>query len=201
MSVDLALVDWRRRMEAAFAAARGADDPGRGWLAWRAARDELFATHPASPLPPGDPLRRTGLPYFEHDPAYRFTVPLLPADTLPREVDAGADGTLRMRRVGRVDLPEPVGASLDVWALEQYAGGLFVPLRDATAGEETYGGGRYVLDTAKGAWHGGTGDTLVLDLNLAYHPSCRYDPAWRCPLAPPGNTVDAAVRVGERMPR
>ncbi len=65
----------------------------------------------------------------------------------------------------------------------------------------TYGGGRYLLDTAKGAWHGGSlggdADRLVLDLNFAYHPSCRYDPAWRCPLAPAGNTIDVAVGVGE----
>ena len=101
--------------------------------------------------------------------------------------------------LGRVTLPDPVGATLDVWSLRQYAGGLFVPLRDATSGRGTYGGGRYLLDTAKGAWHGGDATSLVLDLNFAYHPSCRYDPAWQCPLAPPGNTVAAEVPVGERL--
>ena len=188
-------------MDAAFAWGRDAADPAAGHARWRAARDELFATHPASPLPPGDPLRASGLPYAGYDPAYRFEVALEPAEVDVRDVDTGEDGTLRMRRVGRVDLPDPVGASLDVWWLEQYAGGLFVPLRDATAGVTTYGGGRYLLDTAKGAWHGGSlggdADRLVLDLNFAYHPSCRYDPAWRCPLAPAGNTIDVAVGVGE----
>nr|MDP9466807.1 DUF1684 domain-containing protein [Actinomycetota bacterium] len=28
-------------------------------------------------------------------------------------------------------------------------------------------------------------------------PSCAYDPAWACPLAPPGNVVDVEVPVGE----
>ncbi len=205
MTDHLALLDWRRRMDAAFALARDAADPAAGHARWRAARDEMFATHPASPLPRTDPLRASGLPYADYDPAYRFEVVLVavaPDDDV-RDVDTGEDGTLRMRRIGRVDLPDPVGASLDVWWLEQYAGGLFVPLRDATAGSTTYGGGRYLLDTAKGAWHGGSiggeARTLVLDLNFAYHPSCRYDPAWQCPLAPPGNTIEAAVGVGELL--
>ena len=103
--------------------------------------------------------------------------------------------------------------SLDVWRLASYGGGLFVPIKDALAGSPggTYGGGRYLLDTIKGAWLGHAGGTdghadgdtagvgeLVLDLNFAYNPSCAYDPAWTCPLAQPGNTLDAEVPVGER---
>ena len=85
--------------------------------------------------------------------------------------------------------------------MEGYAGGLFLPFRDATSGGETYGAGRYLLDTAKGADLGGNGDAteLVLDFNMAYHPSCVYDPRWNCPLAPPENRLGMAVRVGERL--
>ena len=61
----------------------------------------------------------------------------------------------------------------------------------------SYGGGRYLLDTVKGADLGGDGDALVVDLNFAYAPSCAYDPAWACPLAPAGNRVEVAVPVGE----
>ncbi len=85
-----------------------------------------------------------------------------------------------------------------------YGGGLFIPVRDALAGAAggTYGGGRYLIDTAKGADLGGdpARGTLVVDVNFAYNPSCAYDPAWACPLAPPGNVVDVAVPVGELMP-
>lgn len=199
------LTDWRVRTATAFAEARqlAERDPAAAHAEWTSARDRLFRDHPQSPLPPDDPLRETGLPYFDYDPAYRFCLAVLPPggdEDAERTVDAGPDGTLAMRRVGRVELPAPVGGSLDVWWLAQYAGGLFVPLRDATAGDETYGGGRYLLDTAKGAWHGGSLDALVLDLNFAYHPSCRYDPAWQCPLAPPGNTITTRVESGERLP-
>ncbi|GAA0974528.1 hypothetical protein GCM10009562_15940 [Nocardioides aquaticus] len=198
----LELVDWRHRMGAAFGLARDAAAAGeaaRGHAAWRAARDELFRSHPQSPLPVDDPLRETGLPWFDYDPTYRFSVPVRPAPQEVRPVVVGEDGTLELRRIGVVDLPDPAGASLDVWSLAQYGGGLFVPLRDGTAGQETYGGGRYLLDTAKGAWLGGHGDEIVLDLNFAYHPSCRYDPRWQCPLAPEGNTVSARVEAGERL--
>jgi uncharacterized protein (DUF1684 family) len=100
-------------------------------------------------------------------------------------------------RLGTAVLPGL--GSLDVWWVAVYGGGVFVPLKDATSGQSTYGGGRYVLDTVKGADLGGDTSVgrLVLDLNFAYNPSCAYDEAWACPLAPPGNTVAAAVTVGE----
>src|SRR6266536_307508 len=109
----------------------------------------------------------------------------------------GADGTTTLVLAGRAELPAPLAATVDVWWLEQYAGGLFLPLRDGSAGATSYGGGRYLLDTAKGADLGGGAGTLVVDLNFLYHPSCRYDPVWQCPLAPPGNTITAPVHAGE----
>ena len=99
-------------------------------------------------------------------------------------------------RFGRVDLP--IG-TLEVLWLEEYSGGVFLPFRDATSGQTTYGGGRYLLDTAKGADLGSRGDELVLDFNFAYHPSCKYDPQWVCPLAPLGNRLQVAVDAGELM--
>jgi uncharacterized protein (DUF1684 family) len=101
-------------------------------------------------------------------------------------------------RVGVVHLPG-VG-DLDVWWLASYGGGIFVPIRDRRRDGATYPGGRYVLDTVKGADLGGDNGFLVVDLNFAYNPSCAYDPAWACPLAPPGNTVPVPVNAGELMP-
>ena len=98
-------------------------------------------------------------------------------------------------------LPAPLDAVLDVWWLRQYGGGLFLPLRDGTAGRSSYGGGRYALDTAKGADLGGRDGSLVIDLNFLYHPSCRYSDTWQCPLAPPGNSISTPVSAGERLPK
>jgi uncharacterized protein (DUF1684 family) len=48
-------------------------------------------------------------------------------------------------------------------------------------------------------WRHGRDGQLVVDLNFLYHPSCRYNDAWQCPLAPPGNTIGAPVNAGERL--
>jgi uncharacterized protein len=199
-TTELELADWRRRVSELYAAVRAGPDPRRGHALWRAGRDELFRSHPQSPLPPGDPLRTTGLPSWPYDPRLRFSLPLRPPPA-PAELSlpAGQDGTTRLRLAGQVELPPPLAATVDVWWLAQYGGGLFLPLRDGTAGTASYGGGRYLLDTAKGADLGGTGGSLVVDLNFLYHPSCRYNSAWQCPLAPAGNTIAAPVRAGERM--
>ena len=95
----------------------------------------------------------------------------------------------------------PLGGAqceLELYWLEAYGGGLFVPFADATSGAETYGAGRYLLDTVKGADLGGEDGRLVLDFNLAYNPSCSYDPRWACPLAPPANRLAVPVRAGEQ---
>src|SRR5208283_3783271 len=80
MSAELELTSWRRMTSELYAAVRAEDDPQRGHALWRRDRDELFRSHPQSPLPPGDPLRTTGLPYWPYDPGLRFEVPLLPAE-------------------------------------------------------------------------------------------------------------------------
>ena len=107
------------------------------------------------------------------------------------------DGVVPFSRVGVLHLPS-VG-DLDVWWLESYGGGVFVPVKDALAGSGTYGGGRYLLDTVKGADLGGDvrAGWLVVDLNFAYNPSCAYSPLWTCPLAPAGNTLSVPLPVGE----
>jgi hypothetical protein len=196
MSDRLQLADWRRRVAELYAQIRAMPEPEAAHAIWRATRDELFRAHPQSPLPPEDPLRDTGLPYWPYDPALRFTAALEPAEPAAFDVPTSSDGTIHLTRIGTVRL---LAESLDVWWLAQYGGGIFVPLRDGTAARETYGAGRYLLDTAKGADLGGTDTEFVIDLNFAYHPSCRYNPRWECPLAPVGNRVSSSVEAGERL--
>ena len=197
-TASLTLLDWRRRVFALYAQVRADADPARAHARWRAGRDELFAGSPDSPLPPGDGARSSGLPVAAYDPAWRFEV-TVDTDVQPAafEVPTGTDGVVRFDRLGVARLPG--AGALDVWWLGSYGGGVFVPVKDASAGSGTYGGGRYLLDTVKGADLGGDAPAgrLVLDLNFAYNPSCAYDPAWACPLAPPGNVLDVEVPVGE----
>jgi uncharacterized protein (DUF1684 family) len=197
---ELELADWRRRVFELYAAVRDERSPVTAHALWRAARDKLFREHPQSPLPQHDRLRDTGLPYWPYNPSLRFALPVIRTDSASRlNVTGAPDGPARLRTVGAIELPPPIGSRVDVWWLDQYGGGLFVPLRDGSAGESTYGGGRYLLDTAKGADLGSADRGLIIDLNFLYHPSCRYDAVWQCPLAPPTNTVTVAINAGERL--
>jgi uncharacterized protein (DUF1684 family) len=72
---------------------------------------------------------------------------------------------------------------------------LFVPFRDATSGNETYGAGRYLEVPYEP-----DDESVELDFNYAYNPSCVYSTAYDCPYPPPGNRIGVAVRAGEMMP-
>lgn len=198
-AMALTLLDWRREVARLYGGVRATADPAEGHALWRTGRDRLFATHPDSPLEPGDREGFAGLPVAPYDPALRFEV-ALDTSVEPRrwEVATDGDGVVPFSRLGVAHL---LGlGDLDVWWLESYGGGVFVPVRDPAP--DTYGGGRYLLDTVKGADLGGDARAgrLVLDLNFAYNPSCAYSAAWTCPLAPAGNTLAVALPGGERVP-
>ncbi len=201
------LADWRRRVAELYAAVRAMaqTDPPAAWTTWRNEREAMYRGHPQSPVPAAE---RAGFRArsWRYDDRLRFAVPVEPtlaaadgpALALP---NSGAD-TLAFDRVGVVRLPLPSGeAALSLFWMRGYSGGLFLPFRDATSGAATYGAGRYVLDTGKGADLGADPETgtLIVDLNFAYHPSCAFDPRWACPLAPPENRLDASVEAGERL--
>lgn len=213
--MSLSLLHWRRTVAEMYAAVRRVSDPAAAWQTWRSQRDQLFRSHPQSPLDDGQRATFTGLAYYDYNPAWRieasldlevaadsFTVPLL-------------EGDLRYRRIGRVRFDVERGArseereietkfTLSLFWLEGYGGGLFLPFTDGTSGRETYGGGRYLYDTIKGADLGGGSElairsTFLLDFNFAYNPSCAYSPRWVCPLAPAENRLGVAVTAGERI--
>lgn len=195
--VDAAsLLDWRRRVAELYRDIRRSGDPRQAHETWRVRRDELFGTHSQTPLPPADRPGFSGLAVAAYDPALRF-VAEVDTDVRPVRIEmpTSTGEVVPYERTGVVHLPA-VG-DLDVWWMVSYGGGVFVPIKDGLAGTRTYGGGRYVLDTVKGADLGGDDGYLVVDLNFAYNPSCAYDPHWNCPLAPPGNTVSSNVLAGE----
>lgn len=190
--MSLSLLDWRRRVAALYADVRAtsATDPEGALERFRAGRHALFADHPDRP---GGPLPV----YWPYRADLRFEadvdVEVEPVTlAIPRSDGAEVD---TFTRFGAVHLP--VG-DLDVYWLASYGGGVFLPFRDATCGETSYGGGRYLLDTVKGADLGSTPSSLLLDFNYAYHPSCFYSSDWACPLAPPGNRLPGPIEAGER---
>lgn len=203
MSEHLDLADWRRQVSSLYdTMRRDRRAPQLRLVAFRAGKDRLFADHPSSPVPADGRRSFAGLAYWRHDASLRFTAPLeLDPETPAPEVPRSGEGpAMPFSRIGWVSF-EVAGAScrLAAYWLNEYSGGLFIPFRDGTSGAETYGGGRYLWDAAKGADLGSSDDELVVDFNYAYHPSCVYDPRWSCPLAPHENWLSVPIPAGERL--
>jgi uncharacterized protein len=205
-SEHLALADWRRRVHAMYAALRADDRPGpMRAVAFRVAKDRLVGEHPSSPVPPDARRDFGGLAYWRHTDDLVLHAPLEPDREAPAiGVPRSGEGLgIPFQRIGWVSFS--VGGTdcrLSVFWLNEYAGGIFIPFRDATSGTASYGGGRYLWDSAKGADLGSTADgELTLDFNYAYHPSCVFDPRWSCPLAPRENWLEVPIEAGERLDR
>jgi uncharacterized protein (DUF1684 family) len=220
----LELADWRRVVSDLYAELRllSQRDPRVAHARWCDRRESLYRHHPQSPVP-FEQRRDFQARYFDYDPALRFDIIVQPNVAVNGEEASGSPkGTVpesnrpsrtatiptstgedtSMQRLGMVEVPFPQGARrLTVYWMSGYAGGLYLPFRDATNGVETYIAGRYLLDAAKSADLGGDLETrtLILDFNFAYHPSCAFDPRWACPLTPPENRLDIAIHAGERL--
>jgi uncharacterized protein (DUF1684 family) len=226
-AATLDLADWRRQVADLYAAVRRLipTDHAAAVELWRTTRERLYREHPQSPVP-AEKRAAFRAHHYPIDPDLRFEVAVTAdpavspvttggliapaidfgasagADPRSTEVPVSAGGTMSMRRVGHVEVPLPGGIRrLGVFWMGGYAGGLFIPFRDATNGTETYAAGRYLVDSAKSADLGGTmgRGTVILDFNFAFHPSCAFDSKWACPLAPPDNRLDLPIRAGERL--
>jgi uncharacterized protein (DUF1684 family) len=204
MTLDdpLSLWDYRRRVTEQYRAVRVTGVAEPSWRRWRSDRDSLFATHSQSPIE-ADVREVVGeLPFFPYDPAWRIEAAVVPLESVPISAGHSADGASSLTRFASVLFPDPHGTEtleLSLFWIDTYGGGVFLPFRDRTNGDETYGGGRYLLDTIKGADLGSHGDRVMLDFNFAYHPSCVHSDQWSCPLAPPENRLAVDVRAGETL--
>ena len=218
----LDLYDYRQRVGAMYrerdTALRMGEDAAVVVQRFRLAKDALYAKHPQSALSSEDRQRFTGLPYFPYEPSLCVEAVLTPepAETQGDDVlPASGPNTMRFPRAGRLDFTlAEQSLRLIVYWIDVYGGGLFLPFRDATSDNESYGGGRYLFDTVKGSDFlsldadapaatqadpmGYGGGRILLDFNYAYNPSCAYDPRWICPLAPNENQLPLPINAGER---
>ncbi len=208
MSEYLDLYDYRYRVAAMYRertrAIVAGEDPAAVLERFRETRHELFAHHPQSALDEEQRQSFQGLRYFPYNPAMRFVVDI-DTDVEPTQltVAMNAEETMTMTTVGKVHFTvEGEPATLSIYWLNVYGGGLFLPFRDATCPAQSYGGGRYLFDTIKGSEFlpvpGTVGwKRIALDFNYAYNPSCAYNYRWVCPLAPLENRLSVPLPAGE----
>ena len=168
---------------------------------FRADKDAYFKGSPHSPIPADEREAFAGLPYYDVDERLYFDDLRLQ----PYEGDEPtsfqiptSDNQLRpAKRAGvlRFELDgEPRQLTAYTFDNAPSNGSLFVPFLDATSGTETYGAGRYLdLEPEEDG-------TYILDFNLAYHPTCVYDPRYSCPLTPAENRLPIRIEAGERLP-
>jgi uncharacterized protein (DUF1684 family) len=194
------LADYRRRVAESYVRVRKSDlSPEVRWQHFRVEQDQLFKSHPQTALLPEQVVKFTSLNYYPYDPAYRFILPVEKIDDQDIvTINLHDDGPTELQPFGRINF-EVAGqvVFLRLYWITGYGGGLFLPFKDLTSGTDTYAGGRYLLDTIKGADLGQEGDQLVVDFNFAYNPSCAYNARWHCPLPPAENHLPVAIPVGE----
>jgi uncharacterized protein (DUF1684 family) len=159
-------------------------------LAHRRDKDQIFRS-PNSPLAAASRSSFEGLNYYQPSAELAF---LLEVEPIGRETVTvqTSDGQQRIHeRVGVVRF-EVNGALACLTLYDTGHPGYFLPFRDATSGNDTYSGGRY-LDLKP--MHGGV---VTVDFNIAYNPLCAYSDGYSCPLPPAENWLDVPIRAGER---
>jgi len=196
----LMLADWRREVTAMFGRLRDEKDPQLAWRDFRRTRDTLLKQHPQSPLNKGQRESFKNLEYFPYSSNLRLVGMVRPVpEPKTYSIELPAEGVLRFSQIATIhfDLAGKSSQLILYW-IEGYGGGLFLPFRDATNGADTFGGGRYLYDSIKGADLGAGSETILLEFNFAYNPSCAYNDRWVCPLAPPDNWLPKPINAGER---
>jgi uncharacterized protein len=167
---------------------------------YRADKDEYFRRAHDSPIPPAERESFAGLPYFPVDESLRFErltlEPYAGSEPANFQIPTSDGGLRAAERAGSFEV-QVGGAAQRLTGYRFAEGGsdsVFLPFLDATSGPETYGAGRY-LDLYPEA-----DGTYTIDFNLAYHPSCVYDPRFSCPITPAENRLPVRIAAGERLP-
>ena len=162
----------------------------------------MYRDDPQSPVPVRPPVR--------HSPGACSTTTTRRGERsrwsrtrtpLPLQIPVSTGEQFAFTRIGIARfILHDVEHELELSWNEGYGGGHLPGVHRRDSGRATYGGGRYLIDTVKGADLGFDREsgTAVLDFNFAFNPSCSYDARWACPLAPSANRLPIPVTAGEQ---
>ncbi len=163
---------------------------------FREKRDLFFKTDPNSPLKEGEKRKFKGLLYYPIDLKYAIVGSIGKYPTEPKPIyvnlptNKGREkkyvkyGSFKFKFEGKehlIHIYRPLGG-----------GELFLPIKDKTAGVETYPEGRYLNIEPM------PGGKVLIDFNRAYNPFCEYNEKYTCPFAPTENWLPIEIRAGEK---
>lgn len=204
VAAERQLVHWRQKVFEFYAKVRilAQDEPASAWRFWLAERSRLYSGHSMSPVAQSERETFAGLSTYAYDQSLRFVTDIKSATGERVRYELGVDGSLTVEPFAETtELKAALGSELTLYRLIGYAGGMFLPFKDLTSGKDTYGGGRYFIDTIKGADLGtDNSGRLIVDFNFAYSPSCAWSHQFVCPLAPVKNMLSIAIEAGEKRP-
>ena len=160
--------------------------------AFRAQKNEFYASHPQSPLTREQKQGFTGLNYFPEEASLRLEVKV---DEFPVkdsfEMQTSTGDVQHYQKFGRFRFAvDGIEAELTIY---QNQHGYFLPFVDSLAGSETYPAGRYLEPEPL------VGGRFLVDFNIAYNPYCAYNEMWSCPITPAENRLKVAIRAGEKL--
>ena len=170
----------------------------KGETEWQKKQNADFKDATKSPLKDKDRKNFKGLDFYKMDSTFIVSAQLKRTpDTLWFLMKTTTDRTSKERVFGVIEF-ELKGEryTLNIYQGEDslkdeaYKDYLFLPFLDATNGEETYGGGRYIDLRIP------DGDTIIIDFNKAYNPLCVYNKKYSCPIVPRENYVSARIEAG-----
>jgi uncharacterized protein (DUF1684 family) len=161
---------------------------------FRQNKDDFFKDEGGTPLTPEQLDRFEQLDYFPENPALRFKLELDRDAVSPDPVmlDTTSGTQQRFNPAGKIHF-DVNGTTVSLTLYREHGRGrYFLPFRDATSGDTTYAGGRY-LDPQEAP------DGLItVDFNYAYNPYCAYNHDWTCPIPPEENTLAVPIEAGEK---
>ena len=166
---------------------------------FRAEIDQFMKLHPQSPLEPEEQEKFTHLNYYNAAPdlVFEVTVERFGANEPLITMQTSTGDTREYRRWGHFAFEvEGQTGELTIYA-DMYGSDLFLPFKDSTNGDETYGAGRY-MDNQRPAIQRLKGDLYRIDFNFCYNPYCAYSAYFSCPLPPRENWLKLPIRAGEK---
>lgn len=167
---------------------------------YRKKTDAEFADRGTTPLPPAVLDTFSGLKYFPVDSMYRVVArfvrteedkPFEMTTTTSRRPMYQKFGELHFR-LDTLDVVLEVFQNLQHKKMAEFRDHLFLPFKDMSNGEESYGGGRYLDMSIPQS------DTVIIDFNKAYNPYCAYNERYSCPVPPPQNFIPYRILAGVR---